>query len=168
MRVVSTFARSLGGWLSVIAIIGGTLLAYLLIGTLVFGTDKLRLDSQCENTGMFGTFEEALLGRRFWRIQRDLLNQQIAYWESIPNQQARLQEVERQATEQTDKTLNELYRTNPKLRPNLSEKQKETQALREKADSIEHEEFRAMTERTRLKTLRELRNCQRIAFSKAE
>jgi hypothetical protein len=65
------------------------------VGTIIFGTDALRLNYRCETIGFWGTLEEAVLGNRFWRAQIGFLDKEIASLEELPRQIA-----EREAEDQ--------------------------------------------------------------------
>lgn len=152
------------GWIRVLLVIAATILAYISVGTLIFGTDKYRLDSQCMATGFWGTLEESLLGRRFWRAQASLIDKEILFWETLPKRFAQQNEKARKAKQRVDESFEQLYAKNPELRPSPADQQ--AQLLRTRADEIEEAESREALERQRLAQLQQLRNCRVIASGK--
>lgn len=132
--------------------------------TLIFGSDRYRLDSRCNATGFWGSLEETLLGRRFWRAQFTAINEKIAYWESLPEKIELQKEQDRKLKERADEQLDELYDRRPDLQPSPNELK--AQLLREQADAIEEAESEAEFERYRLDKLAELKRCLAMAERK--
>lgn len=77
-----SLSKSILPWVGMLSVIVGTLIVCYVVTILIVGTEMFRLDSECRVNGVFGTIEEALLQRRFWRAQVTFIDKEIAYWES--------------------------------------------------------------------------------------
>lgn len=140
----------------------------LVFATLSFGSQKYRLGDACVVEGFWATFEEALLGQRFWRAQHALLVHHIAALGEIDFAAVAMDESVKQEQEGLKKMLDEIseeiYATNPSLRPTPA--QEKANALREQAEAIEQAEHLRILETKRLAELAKWKACREVVAGK--
>ncbi|CAB1368199.1 hypothetical protein [Denitratisoma oestradiolicum] len=131
-----------------ILFIPALLLLYYVAFVIVFGTDKLRVDRNCEVHGFFGNIEEVILGDRFWQTQI----------EQIDRTTARREEeyvAWRKANEKPIRARTSIIPPGYK-----TPAEEDVFALRAEADRIEREEDRLKTDSAQVEAIQLLKNCR--------
>ena len=77
-----------------------------------------------------------------------------------------LDRITEEGVREFDQLMEEMYREHPEMRPSQADLQAE--ALRERADQIEQEEFDRLVEKMRLKRIAELRKILQLVKDRAE
>jgi hypothetical protein len=139
----------------------GTFIAYYALGALIFGTDKLRLNDECEVAGVLGRFEEALLGRRFWKYQVEALQDEYKKAVSLSIERTRAEQQAIKGKQLVATLAESLYAERPELRPTPS--QRYADHLREQADEIEESEQKRQFEFLLQHRLAVLTTCLHVA-----
>lgn len=124
------------------------LLVFYVGGLFVLGTDKLRVDHDCEVQDFFGGIEEFVLGDRFWRAQIEQIDKRTIKLE---------EEYVKWEKANQFKIIAKASIMPPGYKTPAEE---EAFALRVEADRIEREEKRRKDESAQLTAIQLLKSCR--------
>lgn len=127
---------------------------------------ELVVDSSGQISGYVNNLRVSAQGEKFWQQQLELVRREIDYLERAP-QRAREMDAEMAQLERELMEWNqELYRDHPELRP--SPAQIRAQQLRDEADRIEDQQFKAMIKRVEQESLSRLREIETIIIARLQ
>ena len=148
---------------STIKIFGG--LALLLVIYVSFSSPgKVVITETGDITGIINSARELAQGKSFWQGQLNEMTTRLNKLEAEPAETAKMNQELSSMQIEVQREMEKMYRDYPDKRPSEAERQAE--ALRNKADSIEQAEWGRMMEKERLKRIASLRKIYALVESR--
>lgn len=148
-----------------IKIVSGLLVAVFLY-VYCSSPGKVVVDKNGNIKGLINKARASIQMKRFWKNQLKEINAELKWQLGEPLRKAKLDREMKQIFNEFDQSMEEMYREHPEMRPSVAERQAE--ALRERADQIEQQEFDRYLEKMRLERIAELRNILPLVKSRIE
>ena len=148
---------------STIKIFGG--LALLLVIYVSFSSPgKVVITETGDITGIINSARELAQGKSFWQGQLNEMTTRLNKLEAEPAETAKMNQELSSMQIEVQREMEKMYQDHPDTRPSEAERQAE--ALRNKADSIEQAEWGRMMEKERLKRIASLRKIYALVESR--
>lgn len=148
---------------STIKIFGG--LALLLVMYVCFSSPgKVVITETGDITGIINNARELAQGKSFWQGQLNEMTTRLNKLEAEPAETAKMNQELSSMQIEVQREMEKMYQDHPDTRPSEAERQAE--ALRNKADSIEQAEWGRMMEKERLKRIASLRKIYALVESR--
>ena len=162
MRIANPISGSKG---IMIAVVVGCAIA--VATTALLPSTELSITDSCQIAGPMQKLKSAVQGQRYWVKQLQLLDENVRDLETLPERiaksQQRVDEKTTEVLERSRQSMEELYSKYPKFRP--SPTQEMADALRKRADAIEHAEVLDRIERMSAERIRSLASCRPAVFA---
>jgi hypothetical protein len=135
-----------------IVIVLGVIAVYILY--LAYSeSNEIVINKNSEITGIIRKLQKYAQEDDFWKRQLVLVKHELRHEESFPIRMAELKGSLNKIVVEAQESIQKFNNKNPSLNLDLSEAQKQADALREKADNIEHREMDAIMEEMRLERI---------------
>lgn len=118
--------------------------------------NKIVVDNNGNIDSLINEIRASMQGNEFWKDQLNRINSELDWQLGGPQRQAKLVGEMNQIFGEFNQSMEETYRNHPEMRPSAAKRQAE--ALRERADQIEQQEFYHELEKHRLDRIKVLRN----------
>lgn len=145
--------------------IAGALALLLVIYVSFSSPGKVVITETGNITGIINTAREMAQGKTFWQSQLDAIIAEIGRLEARPAKAAKMNRDMENMRIELQQGAEKMYRDYPSTRPSEAERQAE--ALRDKADSIEWAELDRMMEKGRLGRIASLQKIYALVESRA-
>jgi len=131
-------------------------LALLLVAYVSFSSPgKVVIRETGDITGIINNARELVQGKTFWQGQLDAITTRLNELEAEPAETAKMNREMENMRIEDQREMEKMYQEYPDTRP--SEAERQADALRDKADSIEQAEWERMMENERLEQIASLR-----------
>jgi sRNA-binding protein len=127
---------------------------------------KVVVDNNGNVKGLINNVRASIQGKEFWKNQLKEVNSELEWERNEPQRQAKLDREMNQMFRELDQSMEEMYQEYPDMRPSAAERQAE--ALRDRADQIEQQEFDRYLEKLRLERIAELKIILPLVKARAE
>jgi len=145
--------------------IAGTL-ALLLVAYMSFSSPgKVVIRETGDITGIINNARELVQGKTFWQGQLDAITARLNKLEAEPTETAKMNREMENMRIEDQREMEKMYQEYPDTRPSDAERQAE--ALRNKADSIEQAEWDRTMEKERLERIASLRKIYSLVEERA-
>lgn len=141
-------------------------LALLLVMYVSFSSPgKVVITETGDITGIINTVRELVQGKTFWQGQLDTITTKLNKLEAEPAETAKINREMESMMVELKRDEEKMYRDYPVTRPSEAERQSE--ALRDKADRVEQADLDRMMETERLERIASLRKIYSLVESRA-
>lgn len=131
-------------------------LTLLLVAYVSFSSPgKVVITETGDITGLINNTRELVQGKTFWQGQLKAITTKLNKLESEPAETAKMNREMENMLIESQRDTEKMYRDYPDTRP--SEAERQVEALRDKADSLEQAEWDRMMEKERLEQISSLR-----------
>lgn len=145
--------------------IAGALALLLVIYVSFSSPGKVVITETGDITGIINNARELVQGRIFWQGQLDAITTRLKKLEAEPAETAKMNRELENMMAESKRDDEKMYRDYPDMRPSEAERQAE--ALRDKADSIEQAEWDRTMEKERLEQIAALRKIYTLVENRA-
>ena len=141
-------------------------LALMLVAYVGFSSPgKVVITETGDITGIINNARELAQGKSFWQGQLDAITIDISQLEAEPAENAKMNREDEAMLIEDRREMEKMYQEHPDTRPSDAERQAE--ALRDQADSIEMAEWDRTMEKERLERLATLRKIYTLVENRA-
>lgn len=142
-------------------------LALLLVMYVSFSSPgKVVITETGDITGLINNARELVQGKTFWQGQLNTITNKLNKLEAEPAETAKMNREMENMRIEDQREMEKMYQDYPDTRPTEAERQAE--ALRDKADRIEQEEWDRMMEKERLEQIASLRKIYALVENRAK